>query len=143
MELNPSERSVLSQIQVLYESASRREHQYKSLSMQWSALHYAAHQGGYMGLLAKRLIQNSTDAQAFRITDAGLRAMGITLPAVTPPIESGRIVAPKGVSRSAPKGAGEVKVSRADTRRTTLRLVASLAGSAALIGLAILAWRLL
>lgn len=143
MELNPSERSVLSQIQVLYESAPRREHQFKSLSMQWAALHYAAHQGGYLGLIEKRLIENGSDAQAFRITDAGLRAMGITIPAVPPPMRSGRIVAPKGVSQSAPKGVGEVKVSRADGRRTTMRLVVSLAGSATLIGLAILAWRLL
>jgi hypothetical protein len=77
MDLTPGEKAVLGQIRVLY-SAAGRDQQTKVLLMQWPPLHYETYKKAYGGLLAKRLIQEA-DAQMFRITDAGLKAIGVAI----------------------------------------------------------------
>jgi hypothetical protein len=77
MDLTPGEKAVLGQIRVLYSAASGRDQQLKALMMQWPPVHCEAYQKAYGALLAKELIQD-VGAQVFRITDAGLRAIGVT-----------------------------------------------------------------
>jgi uncharacterized protein YjhX (UPF0386 family) len=82
MDFTPGERAVLSQIRVLYKEAGR-DQQVKALMMQWPPTHHDSYRNAYTSLVAKRLIQD-IGAQAFRITDAGLKAMGVTPPAAQP-----------------------------------------------------------
>lgn len=77
MDLTPGEKTVLAQIRVLYSAASAREQQLKALMMQWPPVHREAYQKAYGALIAKRLIQD-LGTQVFRITDAGLNAIGVT-----------------------------------------------------------------
>ena len=77
MDLTPGEKAVLGQIRVLYTAAAGREQQLKALMMQWPPIHSQAYQKAYGALLAKELIQD-VGAQVFRITDAGLRAIGVS-----------------------------------------------------------------
>lgn len=77
MDLTPGEKAVLGQIRVLYSAASAREQQLKALMMQWPPIHCEAYKRAYGGLLAKALIQD-LGAQEFRITDAGLKEIGVT-----------------------------------------------------------------
>lgn len=77
MDLTPGEKAVLGQIRVLYSAASAREQQLKALMMQWPPVHCEAYKRAYGGLLAKALIQD-LGAQEFRITDAGLKEIGVT-----------------------------------------------------------------
>lgn len=79
MDLTPGERAVLGQIRVLYSNAGARDQQVKALLMQWPPTHYEAYQRAYGSLVARQLIQDA-DAQSFRITDAGLRAIGASIP---------------------------------------------------------------
>jgi hypothetical protein len=79
MDLTPGEKAVLGQIRVLYATEARREHQLKALMMQWPPIHHEAYKRAYRGLLAKLLIQD-VDAQIFRITEAGLGAIGVAVP---------------------------------------------------------------
>jgi hypothetical protein len=44
--------------------------------MQWPPIHHAAYKRAYGGLLAKLLIED-VNAQAFRLTEAGLSAIGV------------------------------------------------------------------
>jgi hypothetical protein len=78
MDLTPGEKAVLGQIRVLYSAAAGRDQQIKALQTQWPPTHYEAYKKAYAGLLAKRLIQDA-GAQVFRITDAGLNAMGFAI----------------------------------------------------------------
>jgi uncharacterized protein YjhX (UPF0386 family) len=78
MDLSPGEKAVLGQIRVLYATAAGRNQQMKALTAQWPPTHHDAYSKAYGGLLAKRLIQDA-GGQVFRITDAGLRAMGVTI----------------------------------------------------------------
>lgn len=77
MDLTPGEKAVLAQIRVLYSAAAAREQQLKALMMQWPPIHCQAYQKAYGALLAKELIQD-VGTQVFRITDAGLRAIGVS-----------------------------------------------------------------
>lgn len=77
MDLTPGEKAVLGQIRVLYSAASGRDQQLKALMMQWPPVHCEAYQKAYGTLLAKQLIQD-LGAQVFRITDAGLREIGVS-----------------------------------------------------------------
>jgi hypothetical protein len=79
MDLTPGEKAVLGQIRVLYSTAGGRDQQVKALLMQWPPTHYEAYQRAYGNLVAKQLIQDA-DAQSFRITDAGLKAIGVSAP---------------------------------------------------------------
>ena len=76
MDLTPGERAVLAQIRVLYSNAAARDQQLKALRTQWPPIHCQAYERAYAGLLAKDLIQDLS-AQIFRITDAGLTAIGV------------------------------------------------------------------
>ena len=79
MELTPGEKTVLKQIRALYATEARREHQLKALMMQWPPIHHETYKRAYGGLLAKLLIQ-AVDAQVFRLTEAGLGAIGVAIP---------------------------------------------------------------
>ena len=79
MELTPGEKTVLRQIGVLYSTAGARDQQLKALFMQWPPSHHDAYHKAYGGLVAKQLIQDS-GTQSFKITDAGLKALGVAIP---------------------------------------------------------------
>ena len=78
MDLTPGEKAVLGQIRVLYSGAGQRDQQFKALMMQWPPTHHEAYQKSYVGLLAKQLIEPA-GAQVFKITDAGLNAIGVAI----------------------------------------------------------------
>ncbi len=75
MYLTPGEKAVLAQIRALYATAGARDQQLKALHMQWTPSHYEAYQEAFGGLRSKQLVAD-VGAQSFRITDAGLRAIG-------------------------------------------------------------------
>jgi hypothetical protein len=77
MDFTPGEKAVLSQIRLLYAASARPDQQMKALTMQWTPTHYETYRKAYGALTAKALIHD-TGGQAFTITDAGLRAMGVT-----------------------------------------------------------------
>ncbi len=79
MDLTPGENSVLAQIRVLYYNAAKREQQVKALLGLWPPTQHEAYRAAFAGLVAKKLISDN-GSQLFRITDAGLRAMGIAVP---------------------------------------------------------------
>jgi hypothetical protein len=79
MDLTPGERAVLGQIRVLYSTAGARDQQVKALLMQWPPTHFEAYQKAYGSLVARQLIEDA-GAQSFRITDAGLKAIGVAAP---------------------------------------------------------------
>lgn len=76
MYLTPGEKAVLAQIRVLYKIAGERDQQVKALHMQWTPSHYDAYEEAFGGLLSKQLVEDA-GAQSFRITDAGLKAIGV------------------------------------------------------------------
>ena len=78
MEFTPGERAVLNQIRLLYASSSHTEQQMKALTMQWAPNHFESYRKAYGALIEKRLIDD-VGTQIFRITEAGLRAIGVTL----------------------------------------------------------------
>jgi|SoiMethySBSTD1v2_1073268.scaffolds.fasta_scaffold562320_3 hypothetical protein len=88
MDLTPGEKAVLAQIRVLYKEAGR-DQQTKALTMQWPQTHYETYAAGYAGLVEKQLLQG-LDAQRFRITDRGLSALGIPVPAPVPQLQAAR-----------------------------------------------------
>jgi hypothetical protein len=63
--------------------AGERDQQVKALQMQWTPSHYGAYQEAFGGLLAKQLVEDA-GAQSFRITDAGLKAIGVATPRPAP-----------------------------------------------------------
>jgi len=81
MDLTPGEKAVLGQIRVLYDERAG-EQLLPALSRQWPPTHYQAYANSYAGLLAKHFIELK-DAQTFRLTEMGRKALGIT-PAPTP-----------------------------------------------------------
>jgi hypothetical protein len=87
MDLTPSERAVLGQVRVLYDNAPRRDHPLKTLTAQWLPLHYEAYKTGYAGLLARRLIQHDDERHSFKITDAGLKIIGVAVSKPSPRID--------------------------------------------------------
>jgi hypothetical protein len=78
MDFSPGEKAVLGQMRVLYQTAGR-EPQVKALTSQWPPTHYETYRTAFAGLVAKKLIQDS-NAQTFKITDAGLRVLGVNPP---------------------------------------------------------------
>jgi hypothetical protein len=103
MDLSPGEKAVLAQIRVLYAAGSKREQQLKALMMQWPPIHCEAYKRAFGGLLEKHLVQD-VGGQVFRITDAGLQAIGVSTlaqprlqprPAVEPPAARA-VVKPRG-----------------------------------------------
>jgi len=95
MDFTPGEKAVLGQIRVLYASSARTDQQMKALTMQWTPTHYESYRKAYGALIAKRLIDDD-GSQVFRITDAGLRAIGV---APRPQLQS---AAPAAVAQSVP-----------------------------------------
>ena len=83
MEFTPGERAVLNQIRVLYASSSHAEQQMKALTMQWAPNHFDSYRKAYGALIEKRLIDDA-GTQIFRITEAGLRAIGVAVPRAKP-----------------------------------------------------------
>jgi hypothetical protein len=57
--------------------------QHKELQMQWTPSHYDAYQRAFGSLLAKQLVEDA-GAQCFRVTDTGLRAIGVSAPLSKP-----------------------------------------------------------
>jgi|ERR671919_508508 hypothetical protein len=86
MDFTPGERAVLAQMRVLFK-ASGPDQQLKALTSQWPPMHYETYRQAYTRLVAKGVIRN-VDAQVYRITDAGLTALGVM------PIQRGAHVAP-------------------------------------------------
>jgi len=75
MDLTPGEKGLLGQIRLLYE-ATGRDQPLRALTASWPPVHYEAYRQAYNGLVAKGLLQDQN--QTFRITDSGLRAIGVT-----------------------------------------------------------------
>lgn len=91
MDFSPGERAVLAQMRHLYTAAGRDQH-IKALTNQWPPTHHETYRKAYAELVAKQLIHD-THGQSFRITDAGLKALGIT-PVIPPsPSPSPRVAA--------------------------------------------------
>jgi hypothetical protein len=78
VDLTPGEKAVLAQTRVLYYNAAKREQQVKALQGLWPPTHYETYRAAFAGLVAKQLISHN-GSQLFRITDAGLKAMGVTV----------------------------------------------------------------
>jgi hypothetical protein len=79
MELTPGERAVLNQLRELYANTSKRDHPLTALTKHWPPSHYQAYESVFSGLLSKELAQAVNNGQAVRITDAGLKALGVTV----------------------------------------------------------------
>ena len=78
MDLTPGEKAVLRHIRALYAVDARREQQLKALLMQWPPIHHDTYRRSYAGLVSKLLIEE-VGTQIFRITEAGLSAIGVAL----------------------------------------------------------------
>ena len=92
MDLTPGEKGLLSQIRLLYQAAGR-EQPLRALTASWPPVHYQSYRSAYVGLVAKRLLQDNN--QSFRITDIGLAAIGAS--PVTAPVAAPRKPAPRPV----------------------------------------------
>ena len=101
LDFTPGEKAVLGQISVLYREAARRDQLLRALTVQWPAAHYGVYQNSYAGLVAKGLVQNGNN-QTFRLTDMGLKVLGISLTPVSPP-EAPRRVHPRPVQKARPQ----------------------------------------
>jgi hypothetical protein len=75
MDLTPGEKGLLGQLRLLYEAAGR-DQPLRALTASWPPVHYESYRNAYAGLVAKRLIEDKN--QTFRLTDSGLRAIGVT-----------------------------------------------------------------
>jgi hypothetical protein len=104
MDFNPGEKAVLGQMRVLYQTAGR-EPQVKALTSQWPPTHYETYRTAFASLVAKKLVVES-NAQKFRITDAGLRVLGVNplQPRTTAPQPVRRVEAPSPAAK--PREAG-------------------------------------
>lgn len=100
MEFTPGERAVLNQIRVLYASSSRTDQQMKALTMQWAPQHHESYRKAYGALIEKNLIDDA-GTQTFRITEAGLRAIGVSVPRPQPIMPR---LAPKPAPQTTPPG---------------------------------------
>jgi hypothetical protein len=83
MHFTPGEKAVLGQIRVLYAASSRTDQPIKALTMQWTPTHHETYRKAFAALVAKQLIHD-TGEQFFRITEAGLRAIGVAIPRPQP-----------------------------------------------------------
>lgn len=93
MDLTPGEKAVLGQVRVLYSHAAQRDQQVKALMLQWPPTHYETYKSAFGGLVMKQLIQR-TGGEVFRITDAGLTAIGVAVPKPQPQARRGNPHAP-------------------------------------------------
>lgn len=81
MDLTPGERAILGQLRDLYGGTSKREHSLGTITGQWPPMHYDAYKDVLKSLVAKRLLDAIGSGHTLRITDEGLRAMGVNPPA--------------------------------------------------------------
>lgn len=109
MDLTPGEKSVLGQIRALYATEARRDHQIKALMMQWPPIHHEAYKRAYAGLVAKLLIQD-VGAQLFRITEAGLSAIGVAVQKQQPQPQVRRVHECKSTQPALSPAAGKRRV---------------------------------
>jgi hypothetical protein len=77
MNLVPGERAVLGMIRTLVAQSKSRTHRVTVLRSQWPPMHADVYDAGYVGLIAKRLIQVSPDRQTFSVTSSGLALLGL------------------------------------------------------------------
>jgi hypothetical protein len=123
MDLSPGEKAVLGQLRVLYSQSLQRDQQVKALVLQWPPTHYETYKSAFGGLLARQLIQR-TGGEVFRITDAGLTAIGAAIPkaaealAVVPRINHDRPLQPDVALQTTKVASG--------VRRTMSRFAAGL-----------------
>jgi hypothetical protein len=92
MDLTPGEKGLLGQLRLLHDAAGR-EQALRALTASWPPVHYETYRNAYAGLVSKGLIEDKN--QSFRITDAGLRAIGAT-PVAAPAAVAAK-VAPRPV----------------------------------------------
>lgn len=89
MDLTPGEKAVLKQVGVLCGSGNMP--QFRALTSLWPPTHFETYRGAYVGLVRKQLVQKMS-GETFKITDLGLKALGIT-PVAASRLESRRIEA--------------------------------------------------
>lgn len=111
MELTPGERLILRQLGDLYSSTSQREHPLEKLTGQWPAMHVEAYRGVLGSLISKNLVELDDGGRALRITDAGMRAMGMARKPTTGGLRS--VGGSRPVAEKAPPAAvGALKTRR-------------------------------
>ena len=102
MELTPGERLILRQLGDLYVSTSRREHPLGKITSQWPAMHVEAYRGVLGSLISKNLVELDGQGRALRLTDAGMRAMGLAQAAETKTVDLRAIAGGRRTSAEAP-----------------------------------------
>jgi hypothetical protein len=80
VDLTPGERAILGQLRDLYAGTSKREHSLGTITGQWPPIHHEAYKDVLKNLVAKRLLVKVGNGHALRITDEGLRTMGVGAP---------------------------------------------------------------
>lgn len=107
MDFTPGERAVLGQIRVLYAAGGQADQPVKALTMQWTPMHYETYKKAYGGLIARALIHD-TGGQIFRITEAGLKAIGVAAPRPQPqpPRVAEKRPAPQATTKAKQPAAG-------------------------------------
>ena len=110
MHLTPGEKAVLRQVGALYKNETKADHPITALMSQWVPTHYETYKTAYRALVEKSLIKD-VDAQFFRLTEAGLAMLGLSLPAAQPALApqarpaSKPAVTPPAVREKAKRGA--------------------------------------
>lgn len=106
MSFTPGEKAVLGQIRVLYAASSSTDQPMTALTMQWTPMHHESYRQAYAALVAKELIDYA-GGQFFRITEAGLRAIGVVpkpRPQLQPRPASAQPVPQRVVEERKPRG---------------------------------------
>lgn len=112
MELTPGERAVLNQLRELYANSSKRDHPLTAVTRQWPPIHYQTYESVLAGLLRKELAQAANNGQAVRITDAGLRALGVTVHRLNARGKAANVAVPTAAEPAAPPPPEPAKKSR-------------------------------
>jgi hypothetical protein len=77
VEFIPSEYAVLRQIRDLYRETRNGTFLLTVLTSRWPPLHYEAYATGLLGLISKGAIANGQDGRSVRITNAGMKLVGL------------------------------------------------------------------
>jgi hypothetical protein len=113
VELTPGERLILRQVRDLYWSTSRREHPLQKITSQWPAVHVEAYRGVLGSVISKNLIEIADQGRSLRITDAGMRAIGMLAAAeAKATIDLGSIAGDRRVPAKAPAPPVALKTRR-------------------------------
>lgn len=143
LELTPGERLIMSQLRDLYGSTSRREHPLGRITSQWPAMHVEAYRGVLGSLLSKNLLEIVNQGQALRITDAGMRAMGLVEAAETKTLDLGAIAGGRRASAKAPPASPAATQRHQAIKPRRLGLVAQLVFIALAASAIVLLWLVL